>query len=152
MMMGERDGYVGPLDEEGQVPDLPQIYLCRVYDLPKQANEIHGKRILVDRVWPRGVKKDALHLDVWLRDVAPSNELRKWFGHDPARWEEFQRRYRDELAAPERQVALRELLDLVRAGTVTLLYGARDEEHNQAAVLKAVVEATLGRSNATQHS
>ena len=103
-------------------------------------------------MWPRGVKKDALHLDAWLRDVVPSNELRTWFGHDPARWEEFQRRYRDELAAPERQAALQALLDLVRAGPVTLLYGARDEEHNQAVALKAVVEATLGRSNATQRS
>ena len=150
--MGERVCYVGLLDEEGQVLDLSWIYLCRVYDLPKRANEIHGTRVLVDRVWPRGVKKDALHLDAWLRDVAPSNELRKWFGHDPARWEEFQRRYRDELAAPERQAALQELLDLVRAGPVTLLYGARNEEHNQAVALKAVVEATLGRSNATQRS
>jgi uncharacterized protein YeaO (DUF488 family) len=145
-MMGERVCYVSLLNEEGQVPDLPRIYLCRVYDLPKRANEIHGKRVLVDRVWPRGVKKDALHLDAWLRGVAPSDELRKWFGHDPARWDEFQRRYRDELAASDRQAALRQLLDLVRAGPVTLLYGARDEEHNQAIALKAVVETTLGRT------
>lgn len=111
-----------------------KIQLQRVYCV--QAKAI-GKRILVDRVWPRGITKASLKLDLWLREVAPSNELRKWFGHDPTRWEEFQRRYRSELRRPERQEQLQELRALVRKGPVTLLYGARDEEHNQAVALRA---------------
>jgi uncharacterized protein YeaO (DUF488 family) len=96
-----------------------------------------GARILVDRLWPRGVSKEKAALDGWLKDIGPSTELRKWFGHDPDRWEEFRRRYRAEL----RQHA--EELDRLRAlaeeGTVTLIYGARDEEHNEAVVLRDVL-------------
>lgn len=99
------------------------------------------RRFLVDRVWPRGIKKEALHLDAWLRDVAPSNELRKWFGHDPAKWEEFRRRYAAELHA--NRAAWQPLLDAAAEGDVTLLYGARDEEHNQAIALKAYLEERL---------
>src|SRR5438128_11140061 len=84
-----------------------KIQLERVYTARTNAR---GKRILVDRVWPRGVRKDALKLDLWLRELAPSNELRKWFGHDPRRWEEFKRRYHSELQRPERQEQLNELL------------------------------------------
>lgn len=91
-------------------------------------------RFLVDRMWPRGVTKDALRLDGWLRDVAPSTELRRWFGHDLERWEEFQQRYRAELDAnPE---GWQPLIEAVRRGPVTLLFGARDREHNQAVVLR----------------
>lgn len=110
----------------------------RAYE-PPATND--GARFLVDRIWPRGVKKDELQIDGWLKEVAPSTELRKWFGHDPARWSEFQRRYRHELAA--RRAALAPLLDAARRGNVTLVYGARDPEHNQAAVLKTVLEEKL---------
>jgi uncharacterized protein YeaO (DUF488 family) len=93
-----------------------------------------ARRFLVDRVWPRGVRKDDLHLEGWLREVAPSAELRRWFGHDPARWEEFRRRYTAELDA--RPDAWWPLLEAARAGDVVLLFGARDAEHNNAVVLR----------------
>ena len=114
-----------------------KIGLERVYAAKADAS---GKRILVDRIWPRGVRKDALKLDLWLRELAPSNELRKWFGHDPRRWEEFKRRYHLELRRPERQELVNELLALARKGPVTLLYGARDEEHNEAVALREFLE------------
>ena len=90
-------------------------------------------RFLVDRMWPRGVTKDTLRIEAWLRDVAPSTELRRWFGHDPARFETFRRRYRDELVAQDKK--LRELRKRAREGTLTLVYGAHDNEHNDAVVL-----------------
>lgn len=93
-----------------------------------------GERYLVDRLWPRGVKKEALHLTAWLKEVAPSDALRRWFGHDPERWEEFRRRYLDELKS--RQAALQPLRDALKRGPVTLVYSAHDEEHNQAVVLR----------------
>lgn len=93
-----------------------------------------GERYLVDRLWPRGVKKEALGLEAWLKDVAPSDALRRWFGHDPARWEQFRRRYRAELkVCPE---ALQPLRDALARGSVTLVYSAHDETHNQAVVLR----------------
>lgn len=98
-----------------------------------------GSRVLVDRVWPRGRSREALRLAGWEREVAPSDELRHWFGHDPARWEEFRRRYRAELQAPGRQAALGRLAALARAGTLTLVYGAADEARNQAVVLREVL-------------
>jgi len=114
-----------------------EIRVERVYGARPSAV---GKRILVDRVWPRGVTKDSLKLDLWLRELAPSTELRKWFGHDPRRWEEFQRRYHSELKRPEHQGQLNELRALGRKGPVTLLYGARDENHNQAVALRNFLE------------
>jgi uncharacterized protein YeaO (DUF488 family) len=103
----------------------------RVYEPP---DEQDGARYLVDRLWPRGVKKDALALDGWLKDVAPSPELRKWYGHETAKWEEFRRRYVRELdAKPE---AWQPLLEAARQGPVTLLFSTRDVEHNSAVVLK----------------
>lgn len=114
------------------------IQAKRVYDPPAPED---GKRFLVDRLWPRGVKKEALQLDGWLKDVAPSDALRKWFGHDPAKWEEFRERYFAELEAkPE---AWRPLLEAARQGTVTLLFSARDEAHNNAVALKAFLETRL---------
>ena len=97
---------------------------------------LHRERptYLVDRLWPRGVHKDALDIDGWLKDVAPSTELRRWFGHDPERWEEFGRRYRAELDS--RPDAAQPLLDALRSGPVVLLYDAKDTEHNQANVLR----------------
>jgi uncharacterized protein YeaO (DUF488 family) len=97
-----------------------------------------GMRILVDRLWPRGVSKAKAALDEWMKDIAPSTELRKWFGHDPARWVEFQRRYRIELQ--QRGQELDHLRALAKKQTVTLIYGARDEGHNDAVVLKEVLD------------
>jgi uncharacterized protein YeaO (DUF488 family) len=100
-----------------------------------------SKRFLVERLWPRGVKKESLALDAWLRDAAPSAELRRWFSHDPAKWKEFRRRYEEELAAhPE---AWQALLQAARRGRVTLLYSARDTEHNSALLLKEFLERKL---------
>ena len=108
------------------------IRLQRAYDDPQPDD---GHRVLVDRVWPRGRTKAELRLDDWARDLGPSTPLRKWFGHDPARWSEFQLRYRKELAEPARAQALDELAAIARTGRVTIVYGARDREHNQAQVI-----------------
>lgn len=114
------------------------IRVKRVYE-PVASGD--GARFLVDRFWPRGVQKEGLHLTGWLKEVAPSDGLRKWFGHDPEKWKEFRHRYEAELDRhPE---AWRPLLAAVRTGTVTLVYGSRDAEHNNAIVLKAYVEAKL---------
>lgn len=106
------------------------IRLKRAYEPPARSD---GYRVLVDRLWPRGVSKERAQLDEWARELAPSSELRRWFGHDPARFEEFRRRYLDELAAEEPK--LRELRRRARQGTLTLVYGARDSDHNDAVVL-----------------
>jgi uncharacterized protein YeaO (DUF488 family) len=107
------------------------IRLKRVYEEPARSD---GLRILVERLWPRGLSKERAAVDVWLKEIAPSPELRRWFGHDPARWEEFQRRYRAELEAnPD---AVDELRRRVREGPVTFVYAARDEQHNGALVLR----------------
>lgn len=116
------------------------IRIKRIYD-PYSPED--GRRILVDRVWPRGMRKDEAGLDEWLKDLAPSTALRKWFGHDPARWEEFQARYRAELDAPESRELLERLARDAEAGTVTLLYGAKDERHNQAVVIRQLVQERL---------
>jgi len=111
------------------------IKIKRAYDPPARGD---GKRLLVDRLWPRGMTKEKLRLADWLKDVAPSNALRKQFHHDPARWDEFQRRYFAELDAhPE---AWQPILQAARRGTVTLVYGARDAERNNAVALKAYLE------------
>ena len=112
------------------------IRVKRVYE---EASRDDGKRVLVDRVWPRGVSRDKLCLDEWMKDIAPSTGLRKWFGHRRERWGEFARRYEEELRAPGHAGQLRRLADWARAGTLTLLYSARDEECNQAVVLVAVL-------------
>jgi len=103
-----------------------------------------GARFLVDRLWPRGVTKESLRVEAWLKDLAPSTELRKWFGHDPAKWDEFQRRYIAELLSePD---AWQPLIDAAGNGTVTLVYGAKDTEHNDAVVLKAFLDKRLAES------
>jgi uncharacterized protein YeaO (DUF488 family) len=112
------------------------IRVKRVYETPSRKD---GFRILVDRLWPRGLTKERAAVDLWLKDVAPSTELRKWFGHDPARWKQFQARYRRELA--RNKAALAPLRQKANDRTVTLVYGARDEEHNEALVLKRILEA-----------
>ena len=116
------------------------IRMKRVYE-PRAASD--GQRILVDRLWPRGVSKSHAAIDVWMKDVAPSTELRRWFGHAPEKWPEFQRRYREELK--EHGDLVKEITDRAASRTVTLVYGARDEVHNDAAVLAAVVRARLAR-------
>lgn len=120
---------------------MTQVHLRRVYE-PSTPED--GRRILVDRLWPRGVSKARAALDTWAKDVAPSSDLRRWFGHDPARWEEFKRRYRQELAGHAE--ALQPLLEAAAEGPLTLVYGARDEQHNEAVVLKAVLDERLART------
>ena len=111
------------------------IKVKRVYEPPSKAD---GFRVLVDRLWPRGLTKECAAVDLWLKDIAPSTELRKWFGHDPTKWKQFQARYRTELR--ENRGAVKLLREKSKDRTVTLLFGARDEEHNEALVLKRVVE------------
>jgi uncharacterized protein YeaO (DUF488 family) len=118
------------------------VRLQRAYDEPTPGD---GYRVLVDRVWPRGRTKEQLRLDTWARDIGPSAELRKWFGHDPARWAAFQERYRVELAEPGRARTLDALAERARRGPVTLVFGARDVEHNEARVIAAEFEQRLGR-------
>ena len=114
------------------------IQVKRVYEPAARGD---GTRFLVDRLWPRAVKKEGLRLTAWLKEVAPSGGLRKWFGHDPKRWPEFQRRYGAELDRdPD---GWQPILEAARKGTVTLLFSARDEEHNNAVALKAYLEAKL---------
>lgn len=108
------------------------VRLQRAYDEPTVDD---GYRVLVDRVWPRGRTKEHLRLDQWARDLGPSTQLRRWFGHDPARWPEFQVRYHAELADPDRSATLEALAGRARRGPVTLVFGARDTEHNQARVI-----------------
>ncbi|MFB6491069.1 MAG: DUF488 domain-containing protein [Thermoproteus sp. AZ2] len=110
------------------------IKVKRVYDPPEPDD---GLRILVDRLWPRGVKKESAKIDLWLKEVAPSDELRRWFGHDPAKWEEFKARYAEELRG---NPAFEELKRLAASGNITLLYAARDRAHNNAVVLKELLE------------
>lgn len=102
-----------------------------------------GFRVLVDRLWPRGLRKEAAHVDLWARELAPSDGLRRWFGHDLSRWEDFRTRYREELGRPEVQMALDALVQRARQGTVTLLFAARDPDHNNAVVLREVLEERL---------
>ena len=111
------------------------IRVKRVYDPPDAED---GSRVLVDRLWPRGARKDEAKLTLWLKDIAPTDDLRRWFGHDPARFAEFSRRYRAELGA--NKGALNRLEELLKEGPVTLLYAAHDEEHNNARVLADYLE------------
>jgi len=111
-----------------------RVKLKRAYEAPAASD---GKRVLIDRLWPRGVRKEDAALDLWLKELGPSTELRKWFGHNPARWDEFQQRYAEELAQkPELMAQLREF---AREGVLTLVYSARDEQHNDAVVLRQLL-------------
>ena len=107
------------------------ILVKRIYE---PAAKSDGFRVLVDRLWPRGIAKEAAKLDLWLPDLGPSTELRKWFNHDPAKWDEFRRRYHDELKGKKEPVA--DLKGRAKEGMVTLLYSAKDEAHNQAVALQ----------------
>ncbi|MCU7493021.1 MAG: DUF488 domain-containing protein [Bacteroidota bacterium] len=111
------------------------VKLKRIYE---EYDEEDGFRILVDRLWPRGIKKEGSHVDLWLKELGPSSELRKWFNHDPAKWQEFKKKYRSELSGKK------DLLSEIRNAekenkTVTLLYGAKDTEHNQAVVIAGML-------------
>lgn len=112
------------------------IKLKRAYEAPAADD---GTRVLVDRLWPRGVKKSEAAIDHWMKDLAPSTDLRKWFGHDPVRWEEFRRRYAAETR--KHQEELDRLRNLTREGMVTLIYSAHDETHNDAVVLREILLA-----------
>ncbi len=116
------------------------LKLKRVYEI---AFPDDGRRFLVERLWPRGIKKTSLDLDGWLKDVAPSAQLRQWFSHDPKKWDEFQQRYKAELDRhPE---VCDPILEAARGGTVTLVYSSHDSEHNNAVALRDYLETKLGR-------
>lgn len=114
---------------------MTQVYCKRVY-LP--ASDTDGFRVLLDRLWPRGIKKENAHVDMWAKALAPSTELRKWFGHDPERFEEFARRYEEELSANAEAGTL--LKEIRTHDVVTLLFGAKDENHNNAVVLSRILQ------------
>jgi uncharacterized protein YeaO (DUF488 family) len=114
---------------------LMEINLKRVYEKPTKGD---GMRILVDRLWPRGLTKQKANVDLWLKEIAPSTELRKWFHHDPKKWEEFKKQYRMELKNKKEPIEV--LKKQLKRGTVTLVYGAKDEEHNEAIVLKELLD------------
>ncbi len=113
---------------------MARVAIKRIYEEP---NEVDGTRILVDRLWPRGMTKEKANVNLWLKEIAPSTALRKWFNHDPKKWAQFQRRYLDELNTDGEQLAL--LKQEAARGPVTLLFGARDVEHNEAVVLQRVL-------------
>lgn len=108
------------------------LSMKRAYEEPAASD---GKRILIDRLWPRGISKEKAHIDIWMKEIAPSTELRKWFGHDPEKWKEFQTRYEKELAANSELVE--SIRKMAKRDTVTLVYSAKDEAHNDAVVLLA---------------
>jgi uncharacterized protein YeaO (DUF488 family) len=120
---------------------MPVVRARRVYE---QAAQGDGSRVLVDRLWPRGLSKDKAHLDEWLKAVAPSDELRRWYGHQPVRFAEFKLRYEAELKDPERAEALRHLREQARSGPVTLLTASKDLEHSEAAVLAQLLGSAQG--------
>ncbi len=124
-----------------------ELLLKRAYEKPARSD---GFRVLVDRLWPRGVSKVNLRLDMWAKAVSPSTALRKWFGHDPKRWKEFGRRYKSELKEPEAREALAAIVDHAKhARTITLVYGAKDTEHNEAVVLRGILQRRLRSKKAT---
>jgi len=112
----------------------------RVYE-SKEAGD--GVRILVDRLWPRGLRSAEAGIDEWMKDVAPSDELRKWFAHDPEKWPEFKRKYTEELAAPEKAALLKRIAKSAASGNVTLVYAAKDTEHNNARVLEELIAKAM---------
>jgi uncharacterized protein YeaO (DUF488 family) len=117
---------------------IDMIKIKRVYDAPSNAD---GKRILIDRLWPRGVKKDEARIDEWMKDVAPSGDLRKWFGHDPEKWGEFKRRFFRELK--DKKNLVDQLAGMARKGRVTILFGSKEERFNNAVALKEYIETRM---------
>lgn len=139
--MGDAVCYLPLLDEEGRMPE-PRVVLRRTSD-PSPDGGGPRTRVLVERGWPRGIRKQELGVDVWARDLAPSAGLRRWFGERPERWVEFRRRYRDELREAERARLLDELARLAGQRPVTLLHSAKDRTHNQAALIREAIEDRL---------
>ena len=123
------------------------LQVKRAYEPPARED---GQRFLVERLWPRGLKKSTLRLDAWLKDVAPSTELRKWFSHDPRKWDEFQKRYRNELKQ-QREVC-DQIVDAARQGTVTLVYAAHDPDRNSALVLRNYLKKKTAGNTSDQNS
>lgn len=119
------------------------IHIKRAYE---KAERDDGYRILIDRLWPRGISKNKLKMDEWIKDIAPSSELRKKFAHDPERWKEFKSAYLKELRSPELNTSIRHLLELAKKSDLTLLYSAHDEKHNNAIVLKQFMERKLKKN------
>jgi uncharacterized protein YeaO (DUF488 family) len=115
---------------------MMNIRIKRAYEEPDRED---GTRILVDRLWPRGLTKEKARVDLWLKDIAPSTELRKWFAHDPAKWAEFRSRYLEELKGNKEQLSL--LRQEAAKGNVTLVYGAKDQQHNEAVILQTLLTA-----------
>ena len=117
---------------------MKKLLLKRVYE---EASRADGYRILVDRIWPRGIKKSEAKIDLWLKDIAPSNELRKWFDHDPKKWKQFYAKYSRELKNKDEELNI--IKRRLKKSTVTLLFGAKDKEHNQAIVLQEFIQKNL---------
>lgn len=127
-----------------------ELLLKRAYEKPARSD---GFRVLVDRLWPRGVSKDTLRLNMWAKAVSPSTTLRKWFAHDPDRWQEFEKRYKAELKESEARQALAAIVDQAKhARVITLVYGAKDTEHNEAVVLRGILKRRLGSRKAPTSS
>ncbi len=125
-----------PCIEGDTIVPMPKVRIKRIYEAAT-AND--GTRVLVDRLWPRGLTKDAAKIDRWIKELGPSNALRAWFGHEPERWAEFSRKYRLELKDNAAQTLLRELTGIAAKKQLTLLYSAKDEAHNQAVVIAGVL-------------
>ena len=130
-------GRTGDADHHGVL----MLRLKRAYEQPDASD---GYRVLVERLWPRGVKKEALRLDAWLKDIAPSSTLRRWFAHDPTRWAEFVRRYREELRCEAAAIEVAGLAQRARRERVTLIYAAKDQAHNSAIVVRDAIEELPG--------
>ena len=116
------------------------LKIKRAYD---KAEKKDGKQILIDRLWPRGVSKSEANVDTWLKELAPSTELRKWFAHDPQKWEEFRKKYKAELDSPEKVKLLEDIAGQARRGDVTLIYSARDTEHSDVKVLVEIIDKII---------
>jgi uncharacterized protein YeaO (DUF488 family) len=132
-----------PEDAGGQTFSFPESIrypwdMLRIKRVYEERSDTDGLRILIDRLWPRGISKERAGIDLWMKDIAPNDELRRWFGHDPERWDEFRTRYQRELA--EKQDLIATLRKMDREGTVTLIYAAKDMDHNNAVVLKEAIE------------
>jgi uncharacterized protein YeaO (DUF488 family) len=122
---------------------MAMIRIKRAYAPPSEED---GQRILVDRLWPRGITKESARFSSWIKDIGPTTELRKWFGHDPSHWKAFRERYERELRQPEKRAILRELAEQSRLGVVTLVFAARDGTRNHAVVLKDLIERIAGKA------
>lgn len=116
---------------------MNKLELKRAYDEPSKKD---GKRILVDRVWPRGKSKEKLAIDHWYKDIAPSSELRKWFNHDPDKFQDFKKKYKEELTSDSKKEVLKQIKSFLSEDKVTLVFGAKDRKHNQAVVLKEIIQ------------